>query len=294
MPDAELWKKIRRIEVYTNRLVTSVLAGGYVSVFKGRGIEFAQVREYQPGDDVRAIDWNVTARMNRPFVKEYTEERELSMLLLVDVSSSVYFGSVQQLKRELATEFCASIAFSALRHNDRVGLVLFTDRIELTLPPKKGRRHVLRLIRELLHFTPTAARTNLEVALEYACRLLSRRSTLFVVSDFLAPDFRRPLDLARARHDVIAVAISDPRERELPDVGLIELKDAETGEVVLVDTHSPVVRRAFRERAQTRQESREQLFRQARVDTINLRTDQSVVPPLLEFFRRRKRRLARI
>ena len=292
MPSDELWKKIRRIEIYTNRLVTSVLGGDYRSVFKGQGVEFMQVREYEPGDDVRAIDWNVTARMHRPFIKQYVEERELTVLLLVDVSASAYFGGVQQFKRELATEFCASIAFSALRNNDRVGLLLCTDQVEKVIPPRKGRRHILRLIRELLHGAPTQPGTDLTVALDYAGHLLHRRSTLFLVSDFWAPDFTPALKQAKARHDVIAVLLSDPRERELPAVGLMEVQDPETGQRHWVNSSSSRVREAYRREVEARQSHLAEVFRNCKVDAIHLHTDQSFVEPLVAVFLRRKRRLA--
>jgi uncharacterized protein (DUF58 family) len=292
MPSAELLKKIRRIEIYTNRLVTSVLGGGYLSVFKGQGMEFMQVREYEPGDDVRTIDWNVTARMNRPFVKQYVEERELTVLLLVDVSSSAYFGTVQQFKRELAAEFCASIAFSALRNNDRVGLLLFTERVERVIPPKKGRRHILRLIRELLHYAPTQHGTDLAAALDYAGHLLTRRSTIFLVSDFLAPDFTRALKQAQARHDVIAVTLTDPRERQLPPVGVLKVEDAETGAGRWVDTRSRRAREEYRRQMEARRAQLAEIFRSSGVDAIHLQTGESFVEPLMEFFLRRKRRLA--
>jgi len=287
----ELFRQIRRLEIYTNRLVTSVLAGDYHSVFKGQGLEFEQVREYEPGDDVRTIDWNVTARMNRPFVKQYVEERELTVLFLVDVSASAYFGTAHQLKRELATEFCAAMAFSALRNNDRVGLLLFTDQVEKVIGPRKGRQHVLRLIRDLLFFEPTGRGTDVGAALDYAGKMLTRRSTLFLVSDFFAPDFDRPLRRARARHDVIAVTMADPREQELPNVGLLELWDPETQERALVDTASWRVRRDYQQRTQAHRDRLRDQFARAQVDTIHLVTNASSVKPLLDFFRRRKQRL---
>ncbi|NUQ01993.1 MAG: DUF58 domain-containing protein, partial [Armatimonadetes bacterium] len=245
MPSRELLRRVRRIEIQTRRLVHERFAGGYHSVFKGRGIEFAQIREYTPGDDVRLIDWNATARLNQPFVKLFVEERELTVMLLVDVSASMYFGSQERLKRQLATEFCATIAFSAISNNDRVGMVLFSDRIERLVPPKKGRRHILRLISELLQFTPQHRQTDLAGALDTAARLVRHSGTLFVVSDFESGEYRRALAMAGKRHDTIAVSIRDryeagDEEPLLPDEGIYALEDPETGEVRLVDFgHQP-------------------------------------------------------
>jgi len=290
---AEVMRRIRRLELYINRFVASVLAGEYLSVFKGRGIEFDQVREYQAGDDVRTIDWNVTARMNRPFVKQFVEERELTVMLLVDLSLSTYFGTLHGLKRDLAAEFCAAIAFAALRSHDRVGLVLFSDRVEHVVPPRKGRRHVLRLLRDLLSYKPLSTGTNIVEALDFTCRMLHRTATLFLVSDFYAPDFRRALRLARLRHDVIAVLLTDRREWEVPEVGLVWLRDPEGGAEWLVDTHDEAVRQAISQHTKAHLQELQAICRSARVDLIALRTDQPLVPPLVEFFRQRQRRRAR-
>ena len=226
----EILKKIRRIELRTRRLVNSMFAGQYHSVFKGRGMNFEEVREYAPGDEIRSIDWNVTARMNAPYIKKYTEEREMTVMLLVDVSASGIFGSVELSKRELAAEVASILAFSAINNNDKVGLILFTDRIELFIPPKKGRLHTLRLIREMLYFEPEGRGTDLAGALDYLNLVVSRRSVVFMISDFLAPDFTKALTVSSKRHDLVAMPVIDKGESELPNVGIITLEDAETGE----------------------------------------------------------------
>ena len=244
----EIFKKVRQIEIRTNREVTDVLGGQYHSVFKGRGMEFEEVREYLPGDEVRSIDWNVTARFGHPFIKKFKEERELTVMLVVDVSASGQFGSVRQTKNELAAELAAVLAFSAIRNNDKVGLIMFTDRIEKFVPPKKGRRHVLRVVREILAFQPQGRGTDLQLALDYLNSVQSRRAVTFVVSDFQVTDeesVRKKLRVASKRHDVIALSLRDPREEELPAVGLLELRDAETGERALVDTFDRKVREEF-------------------------------------------------
>src|SRR5574337_129223 len=230
MISKDILKKIQQIEIHTRRLVNEAFVGEYHSVFKGRGMEFEEVREYQPGDEIRTIDWNVTARMGRPFIKRYVEERELTVMLLVDVSASGNFGSIKQLKNEVAIEICSLLAFSAIKNNDKVGLIMFTDKIEKFIPPKKGPTHVLRVIRELLCTEPTGKGTNISVALEYMNKISSRRAITFMVSDFIANDYAHALRIANKKHDVIAITIADPREQELPNVGFIELKDAESGE----------------------------------------------------------------
>ena len=286
----EILRKVRRIEIRTRNLVDTVFSGEYHSVFKGRGMEFAEVREYQPGDDVRTVDWNVTARMGHPFVKMFDEERELTVMLMVDASSSGEFGTVHQMKGEIAVELCALLAFSAIKNNDRVGLIIFTDEIERFVPPKKGRKHVLRVIRELLYFEPKGRGTDLSAALEHLNRVMTRRGVVFLVSDFLSEEYDTALKIANRRHDVIAVTITDPRERELPDVGLIELEDAETGEEILIDTADPEVRRMFTGITGEGKEERDRLFRSVGVDCVDVTTDRPYVDPLMRFFRMRANR----
>ncbi|MBU0728996.1 MAG: DUF58 domain-containing protein [Proteobacteria bacterium] len=290
MISKELAKKIRKIQIYTSKAVNDVLAGEYESVFKGRGMQFDEVREYQPGDEIRTIDWNVTARTGHPYVKQYVEERELTVVFLVDLSASGSFGSSEKTKNEIAAEFCALLAFSAIKNNDKVGLIAFTDRIELFIPPKKGVSHVLRLIRELLCFTPQGTRTDIGSALDYLGRVIHKRGVVFLVSDFIAPDFKKPLRVLSKRHDLIAVSVSDPREIILPDVGLIELEDAETGQLVLIDTGSQKIRENYSRLARERQESIRENFRANSVDHIKLLTDHDYLLDLIHFFKRRERR----
>ena len=286
----EILQKVQRIQIYTDRMVNDVLAGEYHSVFKGRGMEFDEVREYQTGDDVRSVDWNVTARMGHPYIKSFVEERELTVMLVVDVSGSELFGSTDKLKQEVLAEFCAVLAFSAIKNNDKVGLLLFTDRVEKFIPPQKGRRHVLRVIRELLFHEPEGRGTDIGVALQYLNRVARRRTVTFLVSDFLAEDYEQDLRLSAKRHDLIAVSVDDPRERELPSPGLVEIEDAETGERRLVDTGSRAVRRRYRERAEAAAEARQERFRAAGVDVIGIDTEQPYVQTLMAFFRRREKR----
>lgn len=291
----ELIKKIRRIEIRTRRLVNASFAGEYHAIFKGRGIEFDEVRPYRPGDEVRTIDWNVSARTGELHVKRYIEERELTVILLVDASGSGQFGTFNRFKREIAAELAAVLAFSAISNNDKVGLLIFTDQVELFIRPRKGRRHVLRLIRDLLAFQPTGRRTNLRLGLETLNHTLKRRSIIFLVSDFLAsPDsYRSILQVSNRRHDVIAVTLSDPREQEFPNVGLITLEDAETGQIQWVDTGNRKFRQAFSERVNELHLARERVFRKAKVDRINISTDSDYVIPLTNFFEQRARRLRR-
>jgi len=288
----ELIRKIRRIQIYTARTVNDVLAGQYRSVFKGRGMEFAEVREYQVGDDVRLIDWNVTARMGRPYVKQFSEEREMTVMLLVDVSGSGRFGSVEQTKNEIAAEIAALIAFSAIRNNDKVGLIMFTDRVEKFVAPKKGRSHVLRVIREILYFQPEGKRTDIAVAIEYLMRVTSRRAVVFLISDFIASDYEKRLRVTNLRHDVIALSVTDPREMRLPSVGLIHLEDPETGDLVLLNTHSTKLRSQYERMIKKRLSERARTFRSMNVDCVEISTDSSYVEPLVKFFRMRERRLA--
>ena len=290
MISKELAKKIRLIEIQTSKAVNDVLAGEYHSVFKGRGMEFDEVREYAPGDEIRTIDWNVTARTGRPFVKRYVEERELTVWLMVDLSASGSFGSRTQVKNEVAAELCALLAFSAIKNNDKVGLVVFTDQIELFVAPNKGRSHVLRLIRDLLNFTARSKGTNIAQALEYLGRVAHKKGVVFLVSDFIAPDYKKPLRIVGRRHDLIAVSVADPREAVLPDVGLIELEDAETGSRVLVDTSSKRVRNHYAELAARRRIELRELFRSLSVDQVEVETGEDYVRDLMLLFRRRERR----
>jgi uncharacterized protein (DUF58 family) len=286
----EILKKVRQIEIRTNREVTDVLGGQYHSVFKGRGMEFEEVREYLPGDEVRSIDWNVTARFGHPYVKKFKEERELTVMLVVDVSASGQFGSVRQSKNELAAELAAVLAFSAIRNNDKVGLIMFTDAIEKFVPPNKGRRHVLRVIREILAFEPKGTGTNLNLALDYLRQVTPRRAVTFLLSDFQDEGFRKKLQVAGKRHDLVALSIRDPREEELPAVGLVELRDAETGERALVDTFDRDVRQAFAQKATERLDALRQLLRSTGVDQVEIRCDEDYMRPLIRFFRMRERR----
>lgn len=283
----EIIRNIRRIEIRTKRLVNDVFSGEYQSVFRGRGMEFAEVREYLPGDDVRTIDWNVTARMGHPYVKKFEEERELTVMFLVDASASGGFGTVSRIKSELAAELCALLAFSATRNNDRVGLVIFSDRIEKVVPPDKGRRHVLRVVRELLYFTPEGSGTDIGCAIEYLSSIVRRHAVIFLVSDFLTSGYESALAVANRRHDVIAVEISDPRERELPRVGLLELEDAETGERFVVDASSRRFVDEYTLEVARRIEGRRQMFRRLGIDSIDVSTDKPYVEPLEKFFRMR-------
>jgi uncharacterized protein (DUF58 family) len=292
----ELIKRIRRIEIRTRHLVNSSFAGEYQAIFKGRGMEFDEVRPYQPGDEVRTIDWKVTARTGEPFVKRYVEERELTVMLLVDASASGQFGTVNRFKREIAAELAAVLAFSAISNNDKVGLLIFTDRLELFISPRKGRRHVLRLIRDLLAFEPTSYGTDLKLGLDTINHMLKRRGIIFLISDFLtSPDgYRAALQITNRRHDVIAVTLNDPREvSEWPEVGLLALEDAETGQTQWIDTTSRQWREAFADRVTELQLARNRVFRKAKVDRIDISTDAEYVTPLTTFFERRARRLRR-
>ncbi len=286
----ELAKKIRSIQIRTSKTVNSVLAGEYESAFKGRGMEFDEVREYQPGDDIRTIDWNVTARTGVPHVKLYVEERELTVFFLVDLSASGDFAGVERTKNELAAELTGLLAFSAIKKNDKVGMIVFTDTVEIFIPPKKGISHVLRLIREILYFKPSRQKTDINIALDFLGRVLRKKAVVFLISDFIADDFSKPLRVLARRHDLITVSITDPRERELPDVGLIELEDAESGETILLDSGSREVRQRYRQLAIQRHRELNSLFSSMNVDHISLQTDQDYVVDLISFFRTRERR----
>ncbi len=292
MIPAEILRKVRRIELRTRHLVDTVFSGEYHSVFKGQGMAFAEVREYQVGDDIRSIDWNVTARMGHPFVKVYDEERELTVMLMVDASASGDFGTVSQMKGEIGVEICALLAFSAIQNNDRVGLIIFTDDVEAFIPPKKGRKHVLRVIRELLYFRPSRRGTDIGAALDTLNRINKRKSVVFLVSDFLASGYEAALRVSCRRHDLIAVVLQDPRERELPDIGLVEVEDAETGREMLVDTSDREFRVLFRQLNERLEERRDQLFRSVGVDRVDIRTEASYVDALMRFFRKRAQQIA--
>jgi uncharacterized protein (DUF58 family) len=290
----ELIKKIRRIEIVTARQAQNQLAGAYHSVFKGLGMAFSEVRQYQPGDDVRLIDWNVTARSGEPHIKLFVEEREMTVMLLVDMSGSLDFGSREQAKREVAAELAALLAFSAIKNNDRIGLIVFTDRVELFVPPKKGRKHVLALISEILTFQPQSRRTDLKVGLEFLGRVARRRSVAFLISDFIVDGgiaaYEKPLTIAKRKHDLVPVTLADPMSEELPNVGVIYFEDLETGEVIAFDSGGPE-RQRFAARVKGAREEREALFRRHDMDFVNVRTDRPYVQALISFFRARERRL---
>ncbi len=287
----ELLKKVKQIEISTRHVVNEVFSGEYHSVFKGRGMEFSEVREYQHGDDVRMIDWNVSARMGHPFVKLFEEERELTVMILVDVSSSGNFGTTEQLKREVAAEVSAFLAFSAIKNHDKVGLIIFSDKIDKFIPPRKGKKHGLRVIREILFNKPQEASTDLPGALEYLNRIIKRRSTVFLISDFLSENYEKALQTANKKHDIIALSITDPREISLPDAGMIDLEDAETGEMLLLDTSSKTIRDNFYNDSLKMHTERENYFRSIGMDYINILTDRSYVEPITLFFRMRAKRL---
>jgi len=286
----ELIKKIRQIQIYTSRAVNASFAGQYESVFKGRGMQFDEVREYMPGDDIRSIDWNVTARTGKPYIKRFVEERELTVILAVDLSASGAFGTVNKMKNELAAEFCAVLAFAAAKNNDKVGLLIFTDQIDLYIPPKKGSRHVLRLIRELLYFQMPKRKTNINQALDYLAKVNRKKATVFLVSDFLETDIKKPLSLLNKRHDVIAVSVRDRAEIKLPNVGLIEFADAETGEIIFVDTSSRNFRNQYAGKSALRFDELRNMLMSINVDCINISTDKPYIQDLIAFFRMRHRR----
>lgn len=291
MISRELVKKLKKIEIYTSRLANDQLAGSYHSVFKGRGMAFSEVRQYQPGDDVRFIDWNVSARMNDTYVKVFTEEREMTVMLLVDLSASERFGSVEKPKIETVAEVAALLAFSAIKNNDRVGLILFTDRVERYVPPKKGRSHVMRVVTEILNADPEGEGTDLGVALDLLGGIGKRRTVAFLISDFIADQYEKPLKVVSAKHDLIPIQIVDPREEELPDVGFALVEDLETGELVEVDTSDLDVRADYARQAQRQRAAREHLFRRLQLDHVTVSTDHDFVRPLTELFRLRQRRL---
>ncbi len=293
MIPAEAASQIRRIEIQTRKLVTEVFSGRYESVFKGRGMEFAEVREYLPGDDVKTIDWNVTARYGRPFIKKFVEERELTVVLAVDLSGSGSFGSHRKTKNRLASEVAAVLTFSAMHNNDRVGMLIFTDRVEKFIPARKGRRHALRLISEILCHRPQGRGTDIGRALRYLNDVVRRRAVVFLLSDFMDRDFEKLLSATNRRHDLVAITITDPREGEMPAAGLVRMQDNESGRIMVVDTSDPLFRRAYQERAAIAHAGLTRQLAAAGVDHVDLATDQPYVTPLRSFFEMRARRLRR-
>ena len=290
MNTKDIIKKIRRIEISTNRLVTNIFAGEYESAFKGRGMEFDEVREYQHGDEVRTIDWNVTAKMGHPFVKKFVEERELIMILLVDVSGSTEFGTYQQKKSDIIAEISALLAFAAIKNNDKVGLICFTDQVELFIPPRKGKKHVLRLIRDILYCEPKRVTTDLGEALSFLERIQKRKSVVFLISDFRDNNYEKPLKRINPRHDLVAISVADRRETEFPDVGLIELEDTETGEIILFDSSSTKTRRHFQKKNLDEINKRKKIFLKNKIDNIEIYADQPYTQSLIHFFQYRHRK----
>jgi uncharacterized protein (DUF58 family) len=288
----EVFKRVRRLEIRTRRLVEESLAGSYHSVFKGRGMEFSEVREYVPGDDVRTIDWNVSARMGHPFVKKFTEERELTVLLMIDASGSEYFGTEASTKMQMSAEISALLAFSAIRNNDRVGLLLFTDRVELFLPPRKRREHALRVLREILTIKPQGSGTRIAQALEYMQRVVTKRAVVFLVSDFQDDGYERTLRVVSRKHDVVAISVCDPRESSLPNVGLISAEDPESGQRGIIDAGSAKVRQFYADAALRRRQQFRETVRRTGVDLLQLSTGESYEMPLVHFFHERARRAA--
>ena len=288
METSDLLKRVRQIEIKTRGLSNNIFAGQYHSAFKGKGMSFSEVREYQYGDDVRDIDWNVTARYNKPFVKVFEEERELTVMLLIDVSNSLDFGTVKQLKKDMVTEIAATLAFSAIQNNDKIGVIFFSDRIEKFIPPKKGRKHILYIIRELLDFKPESKRTDIKIAVEYLTNVIKKRCTTFMISDFIDEnDFRNALTIANRKHDIVAIQVYDRRMAELPDVGLMKVRDAETGHEQWIDTSSRALRRAHNDWWIQRQGVLNETFTTSNVDSVSIRTDQDYVKSLLNLFAKR-------
>ncbi|MDI6794291.1 MAG: DUF58 domain-containing protein [bacterium] len=286
----EILKHIHRIEITTSRLVNDIFCGQYESVFKGRGMEFSEVREYQPGDDIRTIDWNVTARFGHPFVKKFVEERELTVMLLVDSSGSQHFGTRDKLKAEIAAEISSVLAFSAIKNNDRVGLISFTDQIELFIPPKKGSSHILRLIRDIIYHEPEGKGTDIKIALEYLNDVIKRKAVVFLISDFKSSEFEHVLKVTNKHHDLIAIRLVDPVEEELPALGRIQLEDAETGEITVINTTYQSVREAYSSLNLDKTRALKNLFKTTSLDWVEISTDKSYVKPLIAFFRARARR----
>lgn len=288
METNELLKRVRQIEIKTRGLSSNIFAGQYHSAFKGRGMAFSEVREYQYGDDVRDIDWNVTARFDKPYVKVFEEERELTVMLLIDVSASLDFGTIKQMKREMVTEIAATLAFSAIQNNDKIGVIFFSDKIEKFIPPKKGRKHILYIIRELIDFRPESGRTDIKLAIEYLTNAIKKRCTAFLLSDFIVQqDFRNALTIANRKHDVVAIQVYDRRIEELPNVGLMKVKDAETGHMQYIDTSSSALRRAHHDWWAKKQAHLSETFTKSNVDSVSIRTDQDYVKSLLNLFAKR-------
>ena len=288
METTELIKRVRKIEIKTRGLSHNIFAGQYHSAFKGRGMSFSEVREYQYGDDMRDIDWNVTARLNKPYVKVFEEERELTVMLLIDVSGSLDFGTVKQTKRDMITEIAATIAFAAIQNNDKIGVIFFSDRIEKFIPPQKGRKHILYIIRELLNFEPQSNRTDVKIPLEFLTNALKKRCTAFIMSDFITePDYQNALTIANRKHDVVALQVYDRRLAELPSIGLLKVLDAETGEEMYIDTSSSKVQRAQREWWRQQRETLSEILKKSRVDSVSVRTDEDYVKALMALFAQR-------
>ena len=290
METTELLKKVRKIEIKTRGLTSQIFSGEYHSAFKGRGMAFSEVREYIQGDDIRSIDWNVTARFNAPYVKVFEEERELTVILLVDVSASSEFGTQSQFKKDLITELCAVLSFSAIQNNDKIGIIFFSDKIERFIPPKKGKTHILRIISELIEFKPENSKTNINEALRYVSNVIKKKSIVFIISDFMDKNFDDALKLTNKKHDLVAFKIYDPGENELPEVGLIRLQDAETGAIIEIDSSDKSVRKGFALIAAQREKMLSESFAKSGVDWINLRTDRNYVQPLMKLFKKRGRK----
>ena len=290
MSTSSLLKKVRKIEIKTRGLSNHIFAGEYNTAFKGKGMAFSEVREYQSGDDVRSIDWNVTARYNSPYIKIFEEEREMTVMLLVDVSGSGNFGTKQQFKREIATELSAVLAFSAIKNNDKVGVIFFSDIIEEFIPPKKGKSHILRIIRQILSFKPQNKKTNISQAIEYFNNVMKKRCICFILSDYISSSFEKPLRIASKKHDVVALKVSDKREKTIPNIGIVPFKDSETEKVILLDTSSKLVRETFQKKQKEKQSEIEKLFPRCGVDLININTGEDYVKPLINFFKNRDRR----
>lgn len=288
METTELLKKVRKIEIKTRGLSNQIFSGEYHSAFKGRGMTFSEVREYQPGDDIRTIDWNVTARFNHPYVKVFEEEREMTVMLLVDVSASGEFGTQQQLKQELITELCAVLAFSSIQNNDKIGVIFFSDKIEKFIPPKKGKSHVLRIIRDLIEFKPENKKTDIQLALKYFTGVIKKRSIAFLISDFLSPDFSDGMKIANKKHDLVALRVADLREKELPNIGLVKLMDAETGEIRWLNTSRKEVREIFAKNARKKEQYLKEIFNKCGVDSVTINTSGSYIQPLMGLFKRRE------
>ncbi len=290
MVEQEIFKKVKKIEIITRRLVQDVFSGEYQSIFKGQGMEFSEVREYTIGDDIRMIDWNVTARMGTPYIKKYVEERELTVMLLIDMSASSKFGTSKELKSDMAAEISALLAFSAIKNNDKVGMIIFTDKVEKYIPPKKGRSHILRLIREILYFQPQHHKTDLNVALDYLNRVSKRKSIVFIISDFVSPDYKNTISIANKKHDLIAISLTDPREKEIPVSGYLFLEDSETGEEVVIETMNPIFQKSFKKVTENDFVARKKFFQSINLDEVEITTDKSYVKPLVAFFKARERR----